>query len=75
MYINITQIIFILIGFAVLGPVFILPILIAIKREHPKSFYIALLNSIFGWTGIGWAISLLWAFSKNKNYSKSSSHS
>tara|TARA_Y100000748_G_C15180834_1_gene365522 strand:+ start:58 stop:255 length:198 start_codon:yes stop_codon:yes gene_type:complete len=64
MNINISQIIFSFIGFAILGPVFILPTLIAIRRSHEKAFYIALLNSILGWTGIGWAISLLWAFSK-----------
>ncbi|MAR78969.1 MAG: hypothetical protein CMM18_01925 [Rhodospirillaceae bacterium] len=67
MYTNLTQIIFIFFGFAVLGPVYILPILIAIKREHPRIFMIALFHSILGWTGIGWAISLLWAFSGKKN--------
>ena len=67
MYINLTQIIFIFFGFAVLGPVFVLPILISIKRKHPKAFSIAIFHSILGWTGIGWAISLLWAFSEKKD--------
>tara|TARA_B100001559_G_C16487348_1_gene616685 strand:+ start:1987 stop:2190 length:204 start_codon:yes stop_codon:yes gene_type:complete len=66
MNITISQIIYLFFGFAVIGPVFLLPTLIAIRRNHPKSLYIALINSVFGWTGIGWAISILWAFSNKK---------
>jgi hypothetical protein len=45
----------------VLIGVYLLPIWISIKRNHPQHVYIAIVNIFFGSTGIGWIIALLWA--------------
>jgi hypothetical protein len=38
-----------------------LPTLVAKSRNHPHTAAIFLLNLLFGWTFIGWVISLVWA--------------
>lgn len=38
-----------------------LPTLIARSRKHPNILPIFLVNLFFGWTFIGWVISLVWA--------------
>jgi hypothetical protein len=38
-----------------------LPTLVARSRNHPNTFAIFLANLLFGWTFVGWVISLLWA--------------
>ena len=38
-----------------------LPTLIARSRNHPNVRAIFLVNLFFGWTFIGWVVSLLWA--------------
>ena len=72
MEISIAQIIFLFFGFAIIGPVFFLPTLVAIRKKHPKVLYIALVNGMFSWTVIGWGIALLWAFNvSHKNIARS----
>ena len=66
MKINFAQIIFIFFGFVIFGAVFLMPTLIAIRREHPRAIYIAIFNGMFAWTGLGWGIALVWAFSPSK---------
>jgi T4 superinfection immunity protein len=39
---------------------YFLPTLMAILRRR-SPFAVALLNTVLGWTGIGWFIALLWA--------------
>ena len=66
MEVNLLQILFLFIGFIIIGPTFIMPTIIAIIRNHPKKLYIALFNAMFAWTGIGWAIALIWSYSSKE---------
>ena len=71
MYISLLQIIILFFGFFIIGPVLMLPTLIAISRNHPKAILIALVNCMLGWTIIGWGIALVWSFSVNRiNYNE-----
>jgi len=38
-----------------------LPAYIAFSRNHPARWAILLVNLFFGWTLVGWAITLIWA--------------
>jgi hypothetical protein len=38
-----------------------LPTLVATSRKHPNALPIFLVNLFFGWTFVGWVISLVWA--------------
>jgi hypothetical protein len=40
------------------------PSLIAFLRGHKNSLAIFLLNFLWGWTGIGWVIALVWSVMK-----------
>lgn len=43
---------------------YMLPSIIACVREHKDSLAVFLTNLLFGWTGIGWGISLIWSVKK-----------
>lgn len=58
---SVLQLLSLLVGFAILGPVFLLPTLLAVSRQHPRAFLIALFNAMFGWTVLGWVALLIWA--------------
>ncbi len=58
---SVWQLLSMLVGFGILGPVFVLPTLLAISRKHPHIFLIALFNGMFAWTVIGWVALLVWA--------------
>lgn len=58
---SVWQLLSMLVGFGILGPVFVLPTLLAISRKHPRIFPIALFNGMFAWTVIGWVALLVWA--------------
>ena len=51
--------------FVIAVAAYFLPTLIAISREHSNVSSIALCNFFFGWTFVGWVISLVWSFSDN----------
>lgn len=38
------------------------PVVTAFFRGHPRIGRIALLNLCFGWTVIGWAVCMIWAW-------------
>lgn len=42
-----------------------LPIIIALIRGHANKSPIILVNLLLGWTLIGWAVALIWAFTDN----------
>lgn len=44
---------------------YLFPWCVAKWRKHRNSAPIGLTNFFFGWTGIGWLIALIWAFSDN----------
>lgn len=48
-------------GFAFALALLFLPTLVAKSRNHPNTLAIFLVNLFFGWTFIGWVISLVWA--------------
>jgi hypothetical protein len=50
-----------LVGFAFALALFFLPTLVAKSRNHPNTLPIFLVNLFFGWTFVGWGVSLVWA--------------
>jgi hypothetical protein len=48
-------------GFAFALALLFLPTLVAKSRNHPNTLAIFLVNLFFGWTFIGWVVSLVWA--------------
>jgi T4 superinfection immunity protein len=50
-----------LVGFTFALALLFLPTLVAKFRNHPNTLPIFLVNLFFGWTFIGWVISLIWA--------------
>lgn len=51
--------------FGILGfCIYFLPTFIAFKRKHSSKYGILIINLFFGFTFIGWVISLAWSVSK-----------
>lgn len=48
------------------GALYFLPTFAAQHRAHPQATGIFVLNLVLGWTFLGWAIALVWAFSNSK---------
>jgi len=44
--------------------IYLLPTIIAIKKDHYEKAKIIAVNIIFGWSLLGWALSLHWATKK-----------
>jgi cytoskeletal protein CcmA (bactofilin family) len=55
---------YIMIGFTVVGGIYLIPSIIAHKSNHPNKAAIIVLNILAGWTFIVWVISLVWALTK-----------
>jgi hypothetical protein len=49
----------------VLLVLYFLPSLIAFLRGHLSAIAILITNLVFGWTGIGWLVALIWSFTGN----------
>jgi Superinfection immunity protein len=47
--------------FLIIGLVYILPSIVAFRRDHPNRWLILVINLAFGSTIIGWGIALAWA--------------
>ena len=47
-------------GILALG-VYFMPGIVAFRRHHDQAGAILTLNLLLGWTGLGWALSLVWA--------------
>lgn len=55
-----------LVAFVIIAMVVTLtPGFIALARNHRNAGAIAVLCVVLGWTGIGWLIALVWAFTNN----------
>lgn len=61
-----------LIGFVLLalvvvvgGAIYLLPAIVASKRNHTNRGSILVLNLLLGWTFIGWVAALVWAFTSS----------
>jgi hypothetical protein len=49
------------IGFLIAGIIYIIPSIVAFRRNHPNRWIILVINLAFGGTIIGWGIALVWA--------------
>src|SRR5262249_155941 len=54
-------VIFLRIGFLIAGIIYIMPSIVAFRRNHPKRWIILVINIAFGSAVIGWGIALVWA--------------
>lgn len=45
---------------------YFLPALIALVRNHHNKMAIIVTNLLLGWTGIVWLVTLIWAFTNQK---------
>src|SRR3954462_14827215 len=54
-------VIFMGIGFLLVGIIYIMPSIVAFRRNHPNRWIILVINVAFGGTIIGWGIALVWA--------------
>lgn len=48
------------------GALYFLPTFAASQRRHPQATAIFVLNLVLGWTFLGWAVALVWAFTNAK---------
>ena len=58
-----------LVFLALAGIVFVIyfwPTIVANRRQHPQRVAIGVLNTLLGWTFIGWALALVWAYTVQK---------
>ncbi len=60
---NIASIIGVLGGFATLVALYFLPVPTACARLHPQRDSILALIILLGWSFLGWAVALVWAYS------------
>lgn len=58
---DVTFVIFLGIAFLIAGIFYIMPSIIAFRRNHPNRWIILVINIAFGGTIIGWGIALVWA--------------
>jgi hypothetical protein len=49
------------IAFLIVGIIYIMPSIVAFRRNHPNRWIILVINVAFGGTIIGWGIALVWA--------------
>src|SRR5258708_7506378 len=54
-------IIFLSLAFLIVGIIYIMPSIVAFRRNHPNRWIILVINVAFGGTVIGWGIALVWA--------------
>lgn len=55
------DLIFLGIVFLIAGIIYIIPSIVAFRRDHPNRWIILVINVAFGSTIIGWGIALVWA--------------
>ena len=53
--------IFLVIGFLIAGIIYIMPSIVAFRRNHPNRWIILVIDIAFGGTIIGWGIAMVWA--------------
>jgi hypothetical protein len=56
----------ILLSLLLTAALYLLPVIVALSREHPSWMGIAVVDLLLGWTVIGWIIALAWACSGAK---------
>lgn len=55
------DLIFLGIVFLIAGIIYIIPSIVAFRRDHPNRWIILVINVAFGGTIIGWGIAMVWA--------------
>ena len=45
--------------------VYFMPTVVAVVRKHKNIYAIAILNTVLGWTFLGWLASLLWSLNSD----------
>lgn len=55
------DLIFVAVLFLIIGIIYIMPSIVAFRRNHPNRWIILVINMAFGGTLIGWGIALVWA--------------
>jgi len=50
-----------IVGLLLAAIVYVLPSIIAARRNHHQSTAICVLNLLLGWTLLGWAAAMVWA--------------
>lgn len=55
-----------IVGLAIFGTAYFLPTIIACKRDVPQKFWIFILNLLFGFSGIGYALAFIYACGPSK---------
>ena len=66
-------IIFLGIAFLIVGIIYIMPSIVAFRRNHPNRWIILVINVAFGGTVIGWGIAMVWAMRAAHRISSTSS--
>lgn len=51
-----------LVAILLIAGMYLLPTLVAARRNHHNALAIAVLNIAVGWTVLGWLVALVWAF-------------
>ncbi|MCP5013503.1 MAG: superinfection immunity protein [Aestuariibacter sp.] len=46
---------------AVIAALYVLPMVIAIYRDHHQTLVIVWINLLLGWSGLGWLLAFFWA--------------
>jgi hypothetical protein len=55
------DLLFLAVFFLIIGIIYIMPSIVAFRRNHPNRWIILVINVAFGGTLIGWGIALVWA--------------
>lgn len=51
----------VILGFVIGVPLYIIPAIVAFYYNHYYKLPITVFNITMGWTGIGWALALMWS--------------
>ena len=51
------------IGLFIIIVIYFCPTIVATNRKHPNTISISILNTLLGWSIIGWILALIWSTS------------
>ena len=55
------DLLFVALFFLIAGIIYIVPSIVAFRRNHPNRWLILVINIVFGGTILGWGVALVWA--------------
>jgi hypothetical protein len=59
---GIGELLILLVIVLVSSPIYFAPLIVAFMRGHKSRTAIAVVNFLFGWSGVGWIALLIWSF-------------